>query len=463
MVNANNDVSVNPAAPPTSGWQAWLSWAEVDRALAYALLMRAWQILAAPITLLAIARCLSPEAQGYYYTFTSLLALQSLVELGFSAVVTSMASHEWADLALDADGRIVGTPAARSRLVSLGRLIFLWYAAVSGVFVAGVGCAGYVFFAGAEPVAFDWQSPWLALVALSGLLLWMLPFTALLEGCSQVATINRFQMTQAIVSNLALWLALVCGAGLWAGAVAAWVSVLRDLWLLGVHYRHFFAPFWRPPEGARMDWYTEIWPMQARLAGSGVFGYLAFALFTPVMFHYHGPVVAGQMGMTWMLVMVLPVVATAWLQTKVPRFGMLIAKREYAALDRLFLRVATLSVAVSALGALALWCAVAGLYLVEHPFAQRLLPPLPTGVFLLAIAVMQISLCETAYLRAHRREPLLVLNIVFGLTAGLSVWLLGARFGPLGAALGFLAAVVLAVVWETAIWFRCRRAWHQPS
>ena len=50
---------------------------------------------------------LTAELQGYYYTFTSLIALQVFLELGFSIVVTQFASHEWANLNLDKNGYIV--------------------------------------------------------------------------------------------------------------------------------------------------------------------------------------------------------------------------------------------------------------------------------------------------------------------------------------------------------------------
>jgi O-antigen/teichoic acid export membrane protein len=460
-------VACAPGALPGRGFprsvRALLQRAQVDRAVAFGLLMRGWQVLAGPVTLIVIARYLSPEAQGYYYTFASLVALQALVELGFGAVVTNLASHEWAHLDLDVAGHIVGAAGSRSRLVSLGRLLFAWFAGASAVFVAAVGSAGYFFFASAEPSDVAWRGPWLTLVALHGLTLWMLPFLALLEGCNQVASINRFQLMQAVLSSISLWLGLALGAGLWAAALAAVVIVLRDLYLLGVHYRAFFAPFRHPAEGPTMHWRSEIWPMQSRLAASALFGYLAFSTFNPIMFHYHGAAVAGQMGMTWMLAGLAQGLALPWLQTRVPHFGMLVARKEYAALDRSFYRTTVLSVGVCLLAALGLWGAVLAINNLEHPWAERLLPPVPTGLFLVATVVLQLGLCQTLYLRAHRQEPLLLLNMAFGLAVGLSVWLLGARFGPTGAAAGYLVSVVAAVVWETAIWRRCRVAWHRDG
>ncbi len=432
-----------------------------DRAVAFALFARAWQALAAPVTLILIAQHISAEMQGYYYTFGSLLALQSFVELGFSTVVLNAASHEWAHLRLDR-GRLEGAPQARSRLVSLGRLVFKWYAAASALFVLIVGTAGYFFFAQQQHDIVAWQGPWFTLVILTALLLWTLPFNALLEGCNQVATVNYYRLTQAVASSVGLWLALLLGAGLWAAVVAAAISLLRDLYLLLIHYRGFFEPFLRLPESAHIRWRDEIWPMQWRLAVSGLFGYFAFSLFNPVLFHYHGPVVAGQMGMTWALVTALQGVAMAWVQPKVPRLGMLIAKQEYAALDAFFLRTSVIALLIITAAAVVLWLGVAWLFAIGHQLAGRILPPLPTGLFFVAAVLLQASLSLTVYLRAHKREPLVPLSIFFGSAVGVLVWLLGSRYGALGAAIGFLVAVAIALAWQVRIWLRCRAEWHRP-
>lgn len=432
---------------------------ELDRAVALALFARAWQALAGPVTLVLIAQHMTPEMQGYYYTFASLLALQSFVELGFSAVVLSVASHEWATLRLEA-GRIEGAADARSRLISLGRLVFKWYAAASALFLVLVGATGYYFFSQQPDAGVEWRAPWFALVALTALLLWALPFNSILEGCNQVAAVNYFRLTQAIASSLALWIALFVGAGLWAAVVAAAISVLRDLYLLLARFRGFFRPFLRRPEGERIRWRNEVWPMQWRLAVSGVFGYFAFSLFNPILFHYHGAVVAGQMGMTWTLMTALQGIAMAWLQPRVPQFGVLIAQKQYAELDALFFRTSAIALGILVCGAALLWVGVAWLYAIDHKYATRILAPLPVALFFIATAVVQVSVSLSAYLRAHKREPLMPLSIFFGAAVGLLVWVLGSRYGAIGAAMGYLGAVTLSVAWQIQIWQRCRVAWH---
>jgi len=217
--------------------------AEVDRAVLFGLLTRFWQMLTGPVTLLFIARYFKPEIQGFYYTFASLLALQAFVELGFYLVIINVSSHEWARLQLNIKGRIVGEPTALSRLVSLGRLTFKWYAVASAIFVVGVGGFGFLFFSQKHYSNIAWQAPWVVLVLLTGFVLWGLPFNSLLEGCGQVGTVNRFRLSQAILETVVLWTTLAAGGGLWAAAASAGVRFLRDLYLLLVQYRRFFEPF----------------------------------------------------------------------------------------------------------------------------------------------------------------------------------------------------------------------------
>ena len=64
-----------------------LNYMGVDRPVAYTLVSRGWGLLSGLVTLLLVVRYLTPDEQGYYYTFASLLAMQILFELGMSVVV----------------------------------------------------------------------------------------------------------------------------------------------------------------------------------------------------------------------------------------------------------------------------------------------------------------------------------------------------------------------------------------
>jgi hypothetical protein len=430
---------------------------EVDQAVFYSLCLRMWQFVTGPISVVMIGTFFSPEVQGYFYTFSSLMALQSFFELGLRIVIVNVASHEWVHLKLDEDGRITGDPAALSRLVSLGRLLFAWYGVAATLFAVGVGFGGVWFLARNDYGPIAWESPWAALVVLSACVLWNLPFIVLLEGCGQLAVVNRYRVCQAVTGSLAVWTCMLLGLGLWAAVAATGVQLFWNLVLVLVRYRGYFRVFLRAPSGPRLSWRTDLWRMQWRLAVSGAVSYFAFNLLTPVMFNYRGPAVAGQMGMTWQLVMLLQATALAWVQARAPLFGRLVAQRDFCELDRVFFRLTWISWGVACAGAAGIWLGVWGLYAMQFQLATRFLEPLPTGIFLLAILLAHIPSCTAFYVRAHKQEPLLVVSVVSGVLIGAGVWWFGRMAGPLGMACVYLAVVACVnFPWQILIWRQYR-------
>jgi len=167
--------------------------------------------------------------------------------------------------------------------------------------------------------------------------------------------------------------------------------------------------------------------------------------------------------MTWQILGALQGMALAWVYTKVPRYGIFIAQKDYVGLDRFWLRCSLVSLAVICVGTAVMWLLVLGLNTLQIRFSQRLLSPLPTGLFSVAFILMQISQCLTAYLFAHKRHPIVVMSVICSLLVGFLVWLLGSRFGPIGAAVSYVAVTLLIVIWETCIWLNCRTIWHRTN
>jgi O-antigen/teichoic acid export membrane protein len=434
----------------------------VDRAVVFSVLTNFWRAAAGLISLVLIARFFSPEIQGFYYTFVSLLALQSFVELGLSLVILNTASHEWSKLSLDSSGKITGDALALSRLASLARFTLIWFSVAALIFILGVGLIGYLFFSQSAGTAIEWRSPWFWVVLLTGLAVFALPFIALLEGCNQVGTVNQFRFGQAMLVTLAQWLAIILHGELWVLVVSAAINLGSAFWLLAIRYRGFFDSLLRQGRADAMDWKTEIWPMQWRLGVSGLVNYFAFSLFNPVMFHYHGAVAAGQMGMTLSLAVAIQSIGLAWVNAKAPTFGNLVARKDYRTLDRFWLKMSFVSMAVVTAGLAVAWVFLWGLNAFDIALAKRMLPSLPAGLFFIATVLLQITQCEAAYLRAHKKEPLVAVGVVSGLAIGFLVWQMGGRFGPTGAGVAYLGVVGFCIVpWITYIWFCSRAEWHR--
>ena len=437
----------------------------VDRAVGYGVLGSLTALVLGPVTVLLIAWRFSPELQGYYYTFGSLMALQAFFDLGLGQAIIQFASHDWSALSLDEKGRIVGNKAARSRLLSLGRMSIKWYGWAAILLVLGLGPAGYAFFSKSSGSGVSWSGPWAALCVAVGAGFTLLPLFSLLQGCNQVPQFWFYRWIQQVVNGLALWAAILLGAGLWTLPVASAAGLLWSVFFLLQRYPGFVESFLAPPTGPLISWSTDVWPVQWKIAISWIGAYFTTSLFAPVLFRLSGPVAAGQMGMTVTLAMVLLAVSSTWVVTKAPRFGVLVALGDYRELDRLFRRSFFSSIAVSCLGAVTIGLGVFLLHRFGHPLSARVLPLLPTVLLLSGTVLNSATMGISVYLRAHKREPLAPVYLLTALVVLVSALVLGKRFGSLGVAAGYLGALAFIQLPLSFIVFRRRRAeWHRiPS
>ncbi|MCA9040579.1 MAG: hypothetical protein KDA65_09560 [Planctomycetaceae bacterium] len=440
----------------------WLERFEWNEAISYTLLAKAWQVLAGPVTVLLIGLYFTLDLQGYYYLFWKLLALQVFVELQLHTVIVNVTSHEWAKLNLDRATGLSGSPAALSRLRSFMRLLVLIYGGMTILFLLVVGGGG-TWFLGLQPAGeIDWVIPWWGVVLVNALLVWLIPFHAVLEGCEQVAIVRKMQFWQAFSGNLILWTTIVTGFNLWTIFFLSLVRLAWELVSILRWNRYFFRSLFLPQGIERLSWQTEVWPLQWRIAVKGIFIFFGFQIFEMVMFAYHGPEVAGQMGMTWTVLMALQIAASAWVQTRVPEFGVLVAQQNYAELDRRFLRLSIISLSLMTVGGLAFVLLVSFLSWQEYDFAQRFLPLVPLSLVTLGATLSLIPTFQWIYIHAHKRSPHMLLSCCSSAALGFLIWWLGKNYGAFGAASAYLGMVVgfSLPVW-TMVWLQCRRDWHR--
>lgn len=445
---------------PGEGERARAIGGEATRATAYDLAAKLWTILVGPGTALLVAHELTPALQGYYYTFASILALQTLVDLGLGVVITQFASHEWAHLRFE-NGAIVGDDAAAGRLGSLTRLVLRWYAVAGLVILCGLEIGGAAFFGNGPEHDASWRGPWSVLAVATALSVSCQSIWAILDGCGQIASANRARALQNVALSISVWIVLLAGGELWAPAVSATAGLVvagAVLWsrhgaFLRAAYRTFVA-------GHEIAWSRQVLPMQWRVAVSWASGYVAFSMFTPILFRFHGPVSAGRFGLTWVGVSAVGMLSMTWLSPRVPEMGMLIARQDFAALDQLFGKICRRVWLTAAVLALAGWAVIVLLYEMDLPLAARVLPPRETALWLLGHVVHIIGGPFSAYIRAHKREPLWPVGLLFAAIVLASNLTLGREFGPLGMSAGYLAANLCALPPVVAIWLVARHRWH---
>src|SRR5579864_4835217 len=347
----------------------------LDRAVGFTVLARFWGSAAGLVTLLLIARFLSPGEQEYYYTFGSLVAMQMIFELGFSYVILQLASHERARLSISSDYEITGDAIAHARLASVLQKSVRWYSVAAVLMAATLLPVGFYFFSTHQhsgPTVF-WRLPWCFAALMAALNFQIDPFLSFLEGCGYVPEVARLRFIQSVAGSLLAWCALASHHGLFAPSMTMFGMASTELvWLAGKH--KLLLGLLRYPTGSnRIRWTEEVWPFQWRIAVSWFCGYFIFFLFNPVLFAFRGPVEAGRMGMSLSLANAIQAIAVSWVSTKSAPFGMLIARKEHQQLDRTFFRALWQSSAVSVAGALAAWLGTIFLNVQPVRFAQRLL------------------------------------------------------------------------------------------
>jgi O-antigen/teichoic acid export membrane protein len=383
------------------------------------------------------------------------------VELGLGTVIIQFASHEWSNLSLDKYGYIKGDNNALSRLASLAKISLKWYSVGAIIVFLGLSIGGYIFFSRSPDCGILWEYPWFTLCFLTGVNICLVPLWSLLEGCNQVSNVYAYRLIQGVVSSLSIWVAILLGAGLWTASVSSITIFICALFFISYKYRNFFKILlFSNIQGSRVEWFKDIFPMQWRIAVSWISGYFSFSLFTPVLFKYYGPVVAGQMGMTWSLTAVIGAIGTLWVAPKVPLFGMFIAKKEYIKLDTLFWRLTKIVFFVSVIFSSFIWTVIYILNLFNFKIAERLLSPLQFSIFLVGQIILTISIPASSYLRAHKKEPLLYLSLAYGMLIATSILVLGKFYSIIGIALGYLLINLIITPLVFVVWSKCKKEWH---
>ena len=440
-------------------------WTGLDRAISFTIMARFWSAAAGVLTVVLIAHFLTPNEQGYYYTFYSLVALQVVFELGFTFVVLQLAAHERAELAFTADGRIEGNPVALSRLASVLQKSVGWYSVAAAMMVATLLPAGLHFFGAHQnaDVSVAWKAPWCLLVVVTALRLQLDPVCAFVEGCGFVWQIALMCLAQNVLGSLLAWTAMATNHGLYSPAMLilgqatvqlAFVSRtdLRRMLISLLHY---------PVGGNSVGWRDEIWPFQWRIAITWLSSYFITQLFNPILFVYQGPIAAGQMGMSLSIASSIGTVGLAWMSTKASPFGNLIARGEISALDRLFFRTLWQSMLLLVTAAVGFFFC---LLIAEHKFPRlsvRVLSPWAFGLLLLTTMTNHVVFSEALYLRAHKREPFLVQALVVAIFLTISTLLLGRTWGANAVTVGyFVIAGLLGLPWGTYIFFTKRHEWY---
>lgn len=425
--------------------------AGLDAQVLPTLLLRGWQIIAGGVMVLLIPVWLGKVEQGYYYTFSSLLALQIFFELGMNQVILQLVSHDYAHIRTSNADVLEGDATRIGRLAALVGLLRRWYGIAAALFFVIVSAAGAWFFAtkGDLPIS-DWGGAWLMLTLVSAANLYLSASVTVLEACGQVAGVARMRLVQSMCGSGLMWTALGFGAGLWAMPLVPLVAAAYTVYWLRINgstikrLRHHAAT---NPTNININWRADIFPFQWRIAVSWISGYFIFQLFTPLAFARLGAVEAGRLGITMAVFGALLTVGMSWVNAKLPALAAHVSKNERTSLNTLFNSVVKRSMIFTTIVILTIIAIVAVMTRMEMAAVHRF-ASLPV---VLCLSVVTLANCfifaAAAYMRAHKEEPMMWVSVITGL-----VTLIAAAIGSMYGVLTMMTLYTFVTVGLTLPW-----------
>jgi hypothetical protein len=429
----------------------------LDTAIAMTIAMRLWSVVAGLVMVIITSTRFSPEKQGYYYTFNSLIGLQAFFELGLNFVLIQLVSHDAIHLADTTTPEL--RQSAIDRIGLLYRTVHRWFALSGLAFAILIGIGGLLFLKRGGGVAqWEWAGAWLLLVVPASFNLYFSPQLSISEGLGNVAAVARLRLVQSVIGYALCWIVLAFSSTLWAlPCIAASVALSSAWWLHRRSGLHALAER-RSPEATGYSWRREIFPLQWRIGMSWMSGYLLYQIFTPLVFAHRGAAEAAMIGLSLAMFSNIALISMSWLSATVPKLSGLVASGERAELKARFKRLTLQSLACQMAGCIGLCCFVAvGRYWgfsIMHRF-------LPTSdmVFLSVTSTANVAIFSLAtFMRIHKEEPMLWNSVVCGLLV-CAVTFLTSFHGAWFVVCGYMIVIVfVSLPWAAILFLRYWRA-----
>ena len=438
----------------------------IDGAISYTVLARVFQSVGGIVTVLLIAMFLSEEEQGFYYTFGSLLAIQLFFELGLGGIIVQFVAHEKAHIT-EQNNNLIGEPKHISRLSHLLHFCIKWYSIISIILSLALIISGLVFFGFfyKSDTNVSWVIPWILISIGTALNFILVPISSFVEGLGKVKEIAKIRLVQQILSQATIWTLLIFDLKLYAAAISPFVLSIVLMVFLYVKFGKYLLNIYRVKISDKMSYLKEIFPLQWRTALSWVSGYFIFQLFNPIIFATEGAVMAGQMGMTLSIANTILGLCYAWNSTKLPTFSMMVARHEYNQLDELFKRTFLQSIFAFVVISTVFFSTY--LLILNHDItifgeniAKRFLTPIPMLFMLLSFLMLHIIGAYALYLRSHKKEPMVIHSIVFGVISACCLAVFGELYGINAITISYFIVASLATIWAYIIFKTKKETWH---
>lgn len=429
----------------------------LDKTIIFTITSRVWTASAGLITLYFLINYINVETQGYYYTFFSILALQVFAELGLTYAIIQITSHEMAKLSWQDNCTVTGNPKSKYRLKTIFKFSLKWFlvaALVMNLILIPVGIALFKSVNDNKFEVINTTLPWILLVVCASINMILSSIISFIEGCGKTEDVAILRLIQNTMGSCFLWIILANNGNLYALFASSLMTLIIGIsWIL-VKYKLFLKDLLLfESNDTELDWRKEIWPFQWRIAISWISGYLSIQIFNPILLSTQGPVVAAQMGMTLQIIGALNGIAITWITTKAPIYGKLIAQNEITKLNKIFKTGITQSLILLLSANVILLAIVGNLKFIAPEIIERILPFHLIIFLCLASLANHVSGAQGAYLRAFKKDPLMYLSVISGLSISIFSLIFIPKYGVKAAViLHMLVAVIFGFIFGTIIY-----------
>jgi hypothetical protein len=376
-------------------------------------MQRLWQAIGGVVTIFLIAHTLSPDMQGWFYTFVSIASLYTLFEMGLSAALIQVTAHLFIKVHWLSKGGFAGQNGEifLSFFLDSIKTYFKFACAFLGVTFT-VGYFVFIQKSGFVIEGREWISPWIALLIGTAMNMMMLPFFAVVEGSGEVSEVYAIRLLQGFLGSIFCWLVLLRGGDLWAASMMPILgAVVSFLWLYKKRPQLLRLVLSKHPS-KKFNWSQEVWPLQWRIGLNWVSLFLMSQLCTPILFYYQSSTVAGQMGLSLTIAHMLGLLSQSWITRQVPYMSQAAAKKEWHILDNLFRKDFIRSMIVFVL------CAVIVMIfhqiISQSTYVNRVLDFWPFLGLLVFSFFYYVNIALAIQLRSYRKEPLVWVTLLGG-------------------------------------------------
>ncbi|QKJ31487.1 hypothetical protein HQ865_17510 [Mucilaginibacter mali] len=418
-----------------------------------------WRIVSGPVMLIFIPTFLTSQTQGFWYTFISLAALTVFADLGFTTIVTQFAAHEYAHLSFNPETRLFeGDEEGIKRIGSLLRFVIRWSLSVGAIGFPIILSVGFIMFYNKDSHV-NWPIPWCIYILSSGLSFTTATLLSFFEGCGLIAAIEKNKFIGAVAGSVSTIIFLYLGFGLYALAFTAIITSALNLVLVYYRFGKLTLQVINISKGYIVNWKKDFLQLIWRYAISWSSGYFIFQIYTPLMFQFHGAIEAGRVGISIALVTAVFSISNVWIYVANPKLNMQASLKNWSAMDRLIFKSISLAVLTFGLGGIFI-LGVMYFYSDRLSFLHRFLGILPMTILLVAWILQIVINGLAVYLRAHKKEPMVLLAIVSAVYIFVSTILITKYLPAQYLFLGFLTSVIWGLAYTVILFIKKRKEWH---